>query len=76
MGLTKNFAPLEPGQRVRVYEDPITCQRFEAEAELVEPVGPGLDPWIEKWEVLFDDGSIWPRYINKETAHASQGTGQ
>lgn len=43
---------LEPGDRVRVFEDPMTCEKLEGEAELVEFVEP--DAYFEIWKVRFD----------------------
>jgi len=58
------------GDTVKVYEDPITCQRLEGTAELIEPGAPRNTPHEydkrEYWTVAFpeDDGAQYQRWIN------------
>lgn len=74
MGITEPIAPwprrsqkagknrtLKPGTQVRVYEDPITCQKYEGLARLVMP-GNGETAGCESWLVHFPADQAWENY--------------
>ena len=62
---------MKPGDKVKVYEDPIACQKLEGEANLVQKqpryrVSKGLENWVVKFSG--DAHPLYPcveRLINK-----------
>jgi hypothetical protein len=60
---------LEIGQTVNVYEDPVTCNKFEGKAKLLVPYHYNDTDNLSTWLVRFlDDGSRAVRKINSTTA--------
>ena len=55
---------MKHGDRVRVYEDPITCTRLEGVAHLVEQVRPDEGDGLSMWIVRFGREASVFRTIN------------
>ena len=61
---------LTPGKVVNIYEDPVTCRRFEGEATLLDSHRPDDGDGLSLWTVKFlDDGHKVFRIVNKTTAN-------
>jgi hypothetical protein len=61
----KGASKLKIGEKVTIYEDPVTCKRPEGKAtlvRLVKPSQPSDEPKLEHWEVQFD-AEIGDTYI-------------
>ena len=58
---------MDQGDRVKVYHDPLMCEKLEGEAILLERhIARAHEP-TELWEVEFvDDGELVTRWINIE----------
>ena len=58
---------MKKGQRVNVFQDPITCKRLEGEAKLIQKHK--TENWKQEyWRVKFlSDGFVCDRFINIET---------
>lgn len=57
---------LRKGREVRVFEDPVSCQKFEGSAVLVDSLDEALGA-TEYWTVRFlSDGAVCDRWINTE----------
>lgn len=56
---------LEKGDRVTIYEDPVTCEKPEGIAVLVRQLNSDDGDGLERWEVIFDDEhEAYARTIN------------
>lgn len=56
---------LERGDRVMIYEDPVTCEKKEGIATLVRQLNTDDGDGFERWEVIFDnEHESYPRTIN------------
>ena len=60
---------MKKGEKVKVYQDPITCKDFEGYAKLIEPMPRKRDikGLTETWLVKFEDEAKVERTINLET---------
>jgi len=62
---------MKKGDRVKIYQDPLTKKKFEGDAVLVKRFGNSKDAGpnykgcgLEYWEVKFSDGDIVLRGIS------------
>jgi len=65
--MTRKILPLHKGDRVRVYQRPLTKDDFEGNATLIEEYRPDDGDGVSMWEVRFDgEQSTWLRTVNAE----------
>lgn len=62
--MAKTKSPLKAGQQARVFEDPVTCEKFEATVTLLENLDNDMPPSLEYWRVRFSDGQESERWVN------------
>jgi len=57
---------LKAGEIVTLYQDPVTCTKFDANAELVQFIG--REDTLERWlvELLDESGGVVERWLNLE----------
>jgi hypothetical protein len=55
---------MKTGDIVTIYEDPVTCQKIEGDAELLELLMD--DTTMQYWHVRFKNGDHGPRWIKKQ----------
>lgn len=54
---------MKKGDKVMVYEDPISKEVSEGEATLIESLGSEAFDGREYWKVKFNDGSFAARWV-------------
>lgn len=57
---------MRPGQRVQIFEDPITQEKPEGMAILIDPTGSTDFDLGQQWNVQFDDdhdGDTYTRWV-------------
>lgn len=63
---------MNAGDKVAIYEDPITCRKFEGEAVLIKRLS--LGPDSERWRVRFEgEEETYERWVAKETVESLKG---
>jgi hypothetical protein len=65
---------MKPGDRVVVYEDPITCLRREGTAKLIEQFRPDEGDGLSMWYVRFGDEPEVMRTINAAHSNPRKAT--